>query len=139
MSSEDHYHGLLFDIALKAVSSVSYWFLPPPSFSPCPSPQVPHKISPPSSPMTSSSSSPASTPVSRDFFYDSGHSLCQSASPTPSLPSSVHVNEEVITSHQGMFPNARGLTFNNCVFQDITSVQPYLNPGTACDLFAFVD
>ena len=139
MSSEDHYHGLLFDIALKAVSSVSYWFSPPPSFPPSPSPQVPPTISSPSSSMTSSSSSPASTPVSRDFSYDSGHSLCRSASSTPSLLSSVHVNEEVITSHRGMFPNARGLTFNNCVFQDITSMQPYLNHGMACDLFALVD
>jgi len=125
MSSENRYRWVLSDIALKAVSLMLYWFSPPPS---TPS-QVLFTTSSLSSPMTSSSSSPTPAPASRESSYDSSHSLSRSASPAPSSPSSVHMNEGTITSRGGMFPNARGLTFNNCIFQDITSVKPCPNYG----------
>lgn len=133
MSSENRYHWLSSDIALKAVSFMLYWFSPPSSD---PS-QVSFTTSSLSSPTTSSSFSPTSALASRKSSYDSGHSLPRSASSASSSPSSVHVNEGIITSRGGMFPNARGLTFNNCIFQDITSVQPCPNHGMVWSLRAY--
>ena len=132
MSSENCYRWLLSDIALKAVSFMFYWFSPPSS---TPS-QVSFTTSSLSSPTTSSSSSPTPAPASRESSYYSGHSLSQSAFYAPGSPASVHENEGIITSRGGMFPNARGLTFNNCVFQDITSVQPCPNHGIVWSLRA---
>jgi len=129
MSSENRW--LSSNIALKAVSFVSYWFSPPSS---TPS-QVSFTTSSLSSPTTSSSSSPTPALASRESSYDPSHSLSRSASPASS-PSSVY-NEGIITSRGGMFPNARGLTFNNCIFQDITSVQPCPNHGMVWPLRAY--